>query len=171
MVSSPTFLTILSQAARISSDEPQRPNVDQVVEALLQAEKSAKQERRTYQFDQLNGDWQLCFATGTRKIRQGGIALKKGYYLPKFASAQLSFSAKDNTIGNQAQLARQKSNNSKQPRSQNSPSSPSSSSPTPTSLRVAEAADLLCGSKNLDMIQSWAAIWGVRWRNYQNIGH
>jgi hypothetical protein len=104
MVSSPTFLTILSQAARISSDEPQRPNVDQVVEALLQAEKSAKQERRTYQFDQLNGDWQLCFATGTRKIRQGGIALKKGYYLPKFASAQLSFSAKDNTIGNQAQL-------------------------------------------------------------------
>jgi hypothetical protein len=54
MVSSPDFLTILSQAAAVFPDKTQRPSVDQ-----------------------LKGQWQLCFATGTRKVQQGGITLKK----------------------------------------------------------------------------------------------
>jgi len=43
----------------------------------LQDEKLAKQPHLDYQFSQLQGRWWLCLATETRKIRQGGIKLKK----------------------------------------------------------------------------------------------
>lgn len=109
MVSSLASSTaILSQAATaFRAANPNRPTVDQVVEALLQAEKAAKQQQLRFAFEQLQGQWQLCFATGTRKVQQGGIQLKKGYYLPQFAQAKLSFGRDDagqETIGNQAQL-------------------------------------------------------------------
>jgi len=69
-----------------------RPSADVVVEALLAGEKAAKQQRLSYPVDALWGDWRLCFATGTRKLRQrGGIALGKGFYVPKLAIAKISF--------------------------------------------------------------------------------
>jgi len=69
-----------------------RPSADAVVEALLAGEKAAKQQRLSYPVDALWGDWRLCFATGTRKLRQrGGIALGKGFYVPKLAIAKISF--------------------------------------------------------------------------------
>ncbi|MER3434023.1 MAG: hypothetical protein C4288_11465 [Leptolyngbya sp. ERB_1_1] len=102
------FITVLEQAARAFQQKSiSRPEADKVVDALLQAEKSAKQCRPDYQFSQLQGQWRLCFATGTRKIRQGGIKLKKGYYVPKLAKAQISFNTDESgaeRIGNQAQL-------------------------------------------------------------------
>lgn len=99
---------VLSQAANGFRDSTiDRPDAEVVVEALLQAEKSARLYPQEFSFDQLIGQWRLCFATGTRKLRQGGIKLKKGYYLPKIGKAQISF-AKDETgaekIGNLAQL-------------------------------------------------------------------
>lgn len=96
---------ILSQAAQAFRSGTSRPDADQVVDALLQAEKFAKQHPPQFSFDQLVGQWRLCFATGTRKLRQGGIQLKKGYYVPKLAKAQISF-ARDEAerIGNLAQL-------------------------------------------------------------------
>ncbi len=99
------FTAVLSQTAAAFHDKTiNRPNAEQVVDALLQAEKIAKQQRLTYAFEQLDGEWQLWFATGTRKARQGGIGLKKGYYVPKIASVQISFAAESGAIGNQVQL-------------------------------------------------------------------
>ena len=102
------FRATLQQAADAFRGIGERPMAETVVEALLQAEKTAKQQRLTYSFDGLSGRWQLCFATGTRKARQrGGILLGKGFYVPKLASAFISFQPQsDNTgeIGNQAQV-------------------------------------------------------------------
>jgi hypothetical protein len=106
---SPEFIATLVQAGKDSD----RPSATVVVNALLQAEKTAKQQRLTYNFDSLVGKWRLCFATGTRKARQrGGIILGKGFYWPKFTPTYISFTVKtpiDETpvkaeISNQVQL-------------------------------------------------------------------
>lgn len=87
------FVSVLSQAAaayRGQGGTP--PNAEILVNALLKAEKSAKQERLTYPFESLLGKWQLCFATGTKKVRErGGIVLGKGLYVPKFIKINVSF--------------------------------------------------------------------------------
>ncbi|MGI0486677.1 hypothetical protein ACN4EK_14655 [Pantanalinema rosaneae CENA516] len=114
------YLEILQQTAiayRVTHpSEPtsQRPKAASVVEALLQAEKAAKQQRLSYPLAPLLGQWRLCLATGTRKLRQrGGIALGKGFYLPRFTPAYIGFSDRSNasaplsnsiTISNQIQL-------------------------------------------------------------------
>lgn len=112
---SPDFTVILARAA-VAYREPrqERPSADMLVDALLSAEKASKQQRLEYPFQSLLGKWRLCFATGTRKVKKrGGILLGKGFYLPKFAKAHISFNtltqALDPTptqgeIGNQVQL-------------------------------------------------------------------
>jgi hypothetical protein len=103
-------LEILEAAIGANS---KRPRADAVVDALLQAEKTAKQERLLYPVEALIGQWQLRFATGTRKLRQGGIALSKGFYMPSFVQAQIGFtpassvlSADDLQINNQLQVGK-----------------------------------------------------------------
>lgn len=92
-----SFVEILHQAAACcqstqSSEGLLQPNPTTVVEALLEAEKAAKRQRLTYSLMTLLGQWRLCFATGTRKLRRrGGIALGKGFYLPRFTPAYISF--------------------------------------------------------------------------------
>lgn len=99
--------------AAYETDRRDRPSAAAVVEALLQAEKTAKQQRLLYPFESLLGRWQLCFATGTRKVRQrGGIVLGKGFYVPRFVPAHLSFTTESagagspnyGEIGNQIRL-------------------------------------------------------------------
>lgn len=106
------FITVLNQAAiAFQAKTNARPTAVTVVEALLQAEKTAKREHLIYPFEALLGDWQLCFATGTRKVRRGGIALGNGFYVPKLAVAQISFQSEVDadvdlgrgTIGNQVE--------------------------------------------------------------------
>jgi hypothetical protein len=109
---SPDFAAILTQAVDafggVGSDPAKTPNdfglkkksdrppVDQLVKALLQAEKAAKQQRLSYPFERLGGRWRLCFATGTRKAKQrGGILLGKGFYMPQFAPAYICFKASE----------------------------------------------------------------------------
>ncbi|RUR85873.1 hypothetical protein ACF3DV_23995 [Chlorogloeopsis fritschii PCC 9212] len=89
------YLAVLAQAANAYRGEyNERPSTTVVVDALLQAEKAAKQQRLTYPFASLLGQWRLCFATGTRKVRKrGGIILGKGFYWPKFTPAFIAFSA------------------------------------------------------------------------------
>jgi len=82
----PHYLAVITAAT-----QAKRPAAKVVVAALLEAEKSAKKARLTYPVDLLLGRWQLCFATGTRKLRQGGIALSSGFYLPGFVQAQIGF--------------------------------------------------------------------------------
>ncbi|MBD2569686.1 hypothetical protein [Anabaena lutea] len=89
----PDFVSTLSQAAAAYREGSKLPAAEVLVNALLQAEKTAKQQRLNYPFDSLIGKWRLCFATGTKKVRKrGGIILGKGFYLPKFAAAHISFS-------------------------------------------------------------------------------
>ncbi|MFN6461402.1 MAG: hypothetical protein RMZ41_006090 [Nostoc sp. DedVER02] len=89
------FVTVLSEAAAAyRRQRDTRPSTEILVNALLQAEKSAKQEHLSYPFESLLGKWQLCFATGTKKVREhGGIVLGKGLYVPKFIKIHVSFNA------------------------------------------------------------------------------
>jgi hypothetical protein len=91
----PDFRSVLSQAAAaFRGQKVKRPTAEEMVNALLQAEKATKQQRLTYRFDALLGKWRLCFATGTKKARErGGIVLGKGFYVPKFVAIYISFSA------------------------------------------------------------------------------
>jgi hypothetical protein len=105
------FVTVLSLAATAyQGQRNNRPSAEVVVNALLQAEKAAKQQRVTYPFESLVGQWRLCFVTGTRKVRkQAGIVLGKGFYLPKFAPTHISFHTTHETparaeISNSVQL-------------------------------------------------------------------
>lgn len=106
-IDSPTFATILAQAADAFRGGDTFSDAKAVVNALLQAEKAAKQQRLTYSFESLLGHWRLCFATGTRKVRRGGIVLGKGFYVPKFVPAYISFNSQVQNrgdISNQVQL-------------------------------------------------------------------
>jgi hypothetical protein len=90
---SPDFVSVLSLAATAyQGQRNDRPSAEVVVNALVQAEKAAKQQRVTYPFESLVGQWRLCFVTGTRKVRKkAGIVLGKGFYLPKLAPTHISF--------------------------------------------------------------------------------
>jgi hypothetical protein len=85
--SSTEFATILTQARSLS-----RHDAKSMVKALQQAETSARREKLAIPFLELAGEWRLCFATGASKSPQKlGIKLGKGYYLPKFVFASISF--------------------------------------------------------------------------------
>jgi hypothetical protein len=85
--SSTEFTTILTQARSLS-----RHNAKSMVTALQQAETNARREKLAIPFVELAGEWRLCFVTGASKSPQKlGIKLGKGYYLPKFVFASISF--------------------------------------------------------------------------------
>jgi hypothetical protein len=83
-------ISILEQAAKSNP----KPSSAAVVEALLEAEKSAKKTKTRYSFEQLTGKWRLCFITGTKKTRQkAGIVLGAGRYIPEWvAKIQIAYS-------------------------------------------------------------------------------
>lgn len=87
--------SVLEQAAgAITTNSTSRPFPDSLVEALLQAEKTAKKRKVHYSFEQLIGTWRLCFVTGTKKTRQkAGIVLGAGRYIPQWVKIQLSYFA------------------------------------------------------------------------------
>ncbi len=83
--------SILQQAAKSNV----KPSSNAVVEALLEAEKTAKKIKTRYSFAQLIGNWQLCFITGTKKTRKkAGIVLGAGRYIPQWiAKISIAYSA------------------------------------------------------------------------------
>jgi hypothetical protein len=101
-LTTPDYLQTLTAATQSRSSN--RPDAKTVVEALLQAEKVAKQEHLSYPVESLLGQWQLWFTTGTRKQRSGGIALGKGIYLPQFVQAQIGFEPADASESSAAPL-------------------------------------------------------------------
>jgi hypothetical protein len=69
------------------------PAPEDVVEALLMAEKTAKQTKVRHAYPQLLGTWRLGFITGTKRSRQrAGVILGAGRFLPKWVKIQLSYS-------------------------------------------------------------------------------
>jgi len=64
-----------------------------VVEALLQAEKTAKQTKACHAYPQLLGTWRLGFITGTKRARsKAGVIVGAGRFLPKWVKIHLSIS-------------------------------------------------------------------------------
>ncbi len=90
-------ISVLEQATKSNS----KPSSAAVVAALLEAEKSAKQNKIRYSFEQLIGNWRLCFITGTKKTRQkAGIVLGAGRYIPEWvAKIQIAYSVEPVTEG------------------------------------------------------------------------
>lgn len=91
------FITLLTQTvSAYRGQKRERPPAEAIVNALLQAEKAAKQQRLTYPFESILGKWRLYFTTGTKKVKhRRGIKLGNGFYLPKFATAHICFSPQD----------------------------------------------------------------------------
>ncbi|MDF5711839.1 MAG: hypothetical protein PUP90_30235 [Nostoc sp. S4] len=112
LTSTSDFITVVAQSVTAYRGQiDTRPSAEILVNALLQAEKAAKQQRLNYPFESLLGKWRLCFATGTKKVRErGGIVLGKGLYVPKFVAIHICFSANlerdldKGEIGNQVEL-------------------------------------------------------------------
>ena len=113
-IAPPAYLTTLADAAAAFWGEVPRPAASAVVNALLEAESAARHQKPTYSFDRLIGDWKLWFTTGTPKAdRPNGNPFRRGWYVPKFLQAQISFRPAESpstqpvsvgTIGNQAGL-------------------------------------------------------------------
>ncbi len=85
------FVAILDRAAASLRTKELRPTAKEVVNALLQAEKAAKQQRLVYPLESLFGQWRLCFTAPKNAHLKSGVALGKGFYVPQIAPAQISF--------------------------------------------------------------------------------
>ncbi|AFY57852.1 hypothetical protein Riv7116_5481 [Rivularia sp. PCC 7116] len=74
------------------------PESEDVVKALIAAEKAAKQNKADYNYSQLVGNWRLGFITGTKKTRKrAGVVLGAGKFLPKLVKIQLSYSKSEDS--------------------------------------------------------------------------
>ncbi|HEY9848540.1 MAG TPA: hypothetical protein V6D28_03710 [Leptolyngbyaceae cyanobacterium] len=89
-----TISSIIEQAANsVLVPSAVKPPATEVVEALLQTEKNARTDKYSYSFEDLIGNWRLCFITGTKKTRaKAGIVLGAGRYLPQLIKIELSYS-------------------------------------------------------------------------------
>lgn len=89
----------IEQTAPIKIDlENNRPSSQELVDILLKAEKQAHKNKLKYDFQQLIGNWRLCFITGTRNSRQIlGNFIKDGFYVPSFINIYLSYSLTENS--------------------------------------------------------------------------
>ena len=84
----------IEEAAEFLQNKIKKPPESQaVVEALIAAEKTAKQTKVNYSYSQLIGNWRLGFITGTKKTRKrAGVVLGAGRFLSKLVKIQLSYS-------------------------------------------------------------------------------
>ncbi len=84
----------LNQAIEfLTTPSTKPPAPEAVVEALLMAEKTAKQTKVRHAYPQLLGSWRLGFITGTKRSRQrAGVILGAGRFLPKWVKIHLSYS-------------------------------------------------------------------------------
>ena len=83
-------IDVLDHAAASLRTKSDRPEAKEVVKALLQAEKAAKQQKLVYPLESLFGQWRLCFTAPKNAHFKSGVALGKGFYVPQIAPAQIS---------------------------------------------------------------------------------
>jgi hypothetical protein len=67
-----------------------RPQPSVVIEALLSTEKILKKTPIPIPLEAISGTWRLCFASGAKKTKKG-LKMGKGYYLPGWIYAAISF--------------------------------------------------------------------------------
>ena len=89
---------IKEAAEFLQSKGTKPPESKAVVEALIAAEKAAKQTKVNYSYSQLIGNWRLGFITGTKKTRKrAGVVLGAGRFLSKLVKIQLSYSKSEDS--------------------------------------------------------------------------
>ncbi|WP_009543299.1 hypothetical protein [Crocosphaera subtropica] len=96
------YLLSLQQAVSWTlKKQEEKPPSDQLVLALVAAEKSSRQTKPSYTPQQLKGTWRLCFITGTKQAQnKAGVVLRSGRYLPRWAMIELTYHpAKASTLG------------------------------------------------------------------------
>ncbi|MBD2260698.1 hypothetical protein [Pseudanabaena sp. FACHB-2040] len=84
-------LEVLAAAAMALRGAKPRPDGKAVTAALLEAEKTAKQQRQTYTPNELYGTWRLCFTAPKKPHYRSGQPVGNGFYVPTLAVAQISF--------------------------------------------------------------------------------
>ena len=98
-----TINNLLEQVANSWLEKSDLLSSSELITALLEAEKITKKQKISYSFEQLIGNWQLFYVTGTKR-KKSGISLGKGRYLPKFIQISLNYSTKDNLLPNQGTI-------------------------------------------------------------------
>ena len=92
--------TVVDAVAYLKNQLPKgtgRPLAGDVVAALAIAEKQSKQEKQRYAYEQLLGQWQLGFVSGTQKklpARPGAkpiTQLGKGRFLPRWIDISITY--------------------------------------------------------------------------------
>jgi hypothetical protein len=102
--------TLEQSIAFLTTSTTTPPAPEAVVEALLTAEKTAKQTKVRYTYEQLLGTWRLGFVTGTKKSRKrAGVILGAGRFLPKWVKIRLFYlpselSQEGGTVQNSVEL-------------------------------------------------------------------
>lgn len=92
------FIEILNNAV---NDKNSLPKSQILVEALLEAEKHSNKQKLEYQFEQLKGDWQLHFITGTKNTQKKlGNFLGSGFYIPSIFQVIISYFQSENLESN-----------------------------------------------------------------------
>lgn len=83
----------LDQAVHFLIDKTiKAPSSADVVEALLAVEKTSKQSKIRYKYEQLLGTWRLGFITGTKKSqKRAGVILGAGRFIPALVKIQISY--------------------------------------------------------------------------------
>ncbi|MGB3653260.1 MAG: hypothetical protein WBA41_18845 [Rivularia sp. (in: cyanobacteria)] len=96
----------IKQAADYLQGKGTKPRSADVVVALIEAEKTAKQTKVNYSYSQLLGNWRLGFITGTKKTRKrAGVVLGAGKFLPKLVKIQLVYNQSESqTVENSVQF-------------------------------------------------------------------
>jgi hypothetical protein len=94
LTTTPSMDSALDQAIEfLTTRSATPPAPEAVVEALLMAEKTAKQTKVRHVYPQLLGTWRLGFITGTKRSRQrAGVILGAGRFLPSWVKIELSYS-------------------------------------------------------------------------------
>lgn len=86
------FLSILNDSIETKKAKPQ-----EVVSALLSAEKYSHHHKPQYHFEQFIGNWQLHFITGTKNSQKKlGNIIGSGFYLPSLTQVVISYSSNEN---------------------------------------------------------------------------
>jgi hypothetical protein len=95
----------LQTAATAFRSSGKRPPAAEVVKALLEAEKTAKQQKITYPLTSLLGRWRLCFIVTGKPKEVAGIVKGRGWYVP-ITKAYISFSQNGDVleIGNELKV-------------------------------------------------------------------
>ncbi len=101
----------LTQAVQfLTTNAGTPPQALAVVQALLNAEKQARQSRTRFAYAALLGQWRLGLITGTTRSRQrAGVLLGAGRFLPSWVMIQLAYQTSDadpnrGTVENSVQL-------------------------------------------------------------------